>query len=98
MVDITSCDADKILRAFEEISNYIGSNIHDVGHQVQLAFTSGVHYDWTATRPPDPRKLQIKSKNDPGGTLVTINPNLVDSWDIISYEATAKNHALKKIK
>ena len=22
----------------------------------------------------------------------------MDSWDIISYEATAKNHALKKIK
>ena len=57
-----------------------------------------MHYDWTATRPPDPRKLKVKSKNDLDGDLVTINPNLVDSWDIISYKATAKNHALKKIK
>ena len=98
VIDITSCDADKILRAFEEISNYIGSNIHDVGHQVQQAFTSGMHYNWTANRPPDPRKLRVKSESDPDGDPVLIDPALVDNWDIISYEATAKNHALKKIK
>ena len=45
VVDITSCDADKILQVFEEISNYIGSNIHDVGYQVQQTFTLGIHYD-----------------------------------------------------
>ena len=49
VVDITSYDEDKILRAFEEISNYTGSNVHDVGHHVQQAFTAGVHYDWTVT-------------------------------------------------
>ena len=98
MANITSCNADKSLRVLKEISKYIGSNIQDVYHQVQLVFTSGVHYYWTATRLPDPRKLQVKSENDLGGDLVTINPNLVDSWDIISYEVTARNHALKKIK
>ena len=98
VANITSCNADKSLRVLKEISKYIGSNIQDVYHQVQLVFTSGVHYYWTATRLPDPRKLQVKSENDLGGDLVTINPNLVDSWDIISYEVTARNHALKKIK
>ena len=68
MVDITSCDVDKILRAFEEIFNYIGSNIHDIGHQIQQTFTSGVHYDWTATRPPDQRKLKVEPENDRSAT------------------------------
>ena len=43
VTDINSCDADKILQAFEEIGNYIGSNVNEVGHQVQQAFTSGTH-------------------------------------------------------
>ena len=100
VIDITSCDADKIIRAFEEISNYIGSNIEDVGHQIQQAFISGEHHDWTATRPQDPHKLmvRVKAEDDSDGKMVPIDPKLVNEYDIISYETTAKNHALKKIK
>ena len=43
VIDINSCDADKILRAFEEIGNYIASKANEAGHQVQQAFTSGTH-------------------------------------------------------
>ena len=93
VIDITSCDADKIIRAFEEISNYIGSNIEDVGHQIQQAFISGEHHDWTATRPQDPHRLmvRVKAEDDSDGKMVPIDPKLVDEYDIISYETTVKN-------
>ena len=55
MIDVKSLyDADKILRASEEIVNFAGSNVNGVGHQVQQVFLSGVHHDWTAAEPNDP--------------------------------------------
>ena len=35
VININSCDANKIIRVFEEIGNFIGSNIDRVGNQVQ---------------------------------------------------------------
>ena len=32
VIDVNLCDAKKILRAFEEIGNFMGSNIYGVGH------------------------------------------------------------------
>ena len=56
MVDVNSCDANKILRAFEKIGNFIGLNANGVSHQVQRAFLSGVHYNWVAEEPNDPQE------------------------------------------
>ena len=41
VIDINSCDANKILCSFEKIGNFIESNVNGVGHQVQLAFLMG---------------------------------------------------------
>ena len=62
VIDINSCNADKILQVFEEIGNYIGSNANEVSHQVQQAFTSQNHYDWLAAIPVGPQELQVKTK------------------------------------
>ena len=100
VTDINSCDADKILRAFENIRNYIGSNGNEVGHQVQQAFTSGTHYDWAAMVPPEPRELMIKTEPKGGRepTLTKVAPKDASQFSIISFEAQAKNHTLKGIK
>ena len=54
VIDINLCDANKILHVFEEIGNFIGSNVNWVDHQVQQAFIIGVHYDWVAAEPRNP--------------------------------------------
>ena len=54
VIDINSCGTDRILQAFEEIGNYIGSNVDGVGHQVQQVFSLGTHYNWASVEPEDP--------------------------------------------
>lgn len=101
VIDINLCDADKILRAFEEIGNFIGFNVDGVGHQVQQVFTTGAHYDWVVAEPKDPREkmVKVKAKNkDNDEQFVCVKPEDIPSLYIVTFEVQVKNHALKGIK
>ena len=100
-ININSCDADKIIRAFKEIGNFMGSNIDGFGHQVQQAFTMRVQYDCVAAEPKDPqqRMVKVEAKNkDDEEQFVHVKPEVVPSLSIVTFEVQAKNLALKIIK
>ena len=96
MVDINSCDTDKILHAFKEIGNFIGSNNDGFGYQVQQAFLVGVYYDWVAAETQDPCEKVLAAVDEEATVCVKLED--VSNLSIIISEVQAKNHALKEIK
>ena len=96
MIDINLCNADKILSVFEEIGNFIGSNIDGVGHQVQQVFLSGVYYDWVVAEPTDPWENMPAAVGEVVPARAKIEHVL--SLAVVRFKVQAKNHALNEIK
>ena len=55
LISINSCDVDKIQRAFEEISKYVGTNMYGgVSHYSQRALNTRDHYHFDDEAQLDP--------------------------------------------
>ena len=82
VVDINSCDAGKIQGAFEEISNYAGSNMDGgVVCYIQHALNTGEHYPFGNKALLGP---SISVTTNEGG-LNEIKEIKASAWDIMVF-------------
>ena len=92
VIDINSCDSDKIQRALEEMSNYIGTNTYGgIGHCIQRSLDTRENYPFADEAPHDPR---IKVTTNPDlGNMESTKVNAM-AWEIMNFEVRGKFHII----
>ena len=87
-IKINSCDANKFVRAFEEMSDYIGTNMDGVGYYVQQAPTTGEHHPFANEAPHGPRVELATTQRG----IEEISGVKALTWEVMGLNVRGKGH------